>query len=45
MPSTARVAIIMGSDSDKPVMDDAAAMLDFFGIPYYYSIVSAHQNT
>lgn len=44
MPSTARVAIIMGSDSDKPVMDDAAAMLDFFGIPYYYSIVSAHRT-
>lgn len=34
----------MGSDSDKPVMDDAAAMLDFFGIPYYYSIVSAHRT-
>lgn len=34
----------MGSDSDKPVMDDAAAMLDYFGIPYYYSIVSAHRT-
>jgi 5-(carboxyamino)imidazole ribonucleotide mutase len=38
------VAIIMGSDSDKPVMDDAAAMLDFFGIPYRYTIVSAHRT-
>lgn len=39
-----QVAIIMGSDSDKPVMDDAAAMLDFFGIPYRYTIVSAHRT-
>jgi 5-(carboxyamino)imidazole ribonucleotide mutase len=39
-----QVAIIMGSDSDKPVMDDAAAMLDFFGISYRYTIVSAHRT-
>jgi len=38
------VAIIMGSDSDKPVMDDAATMLTHFGIPYRYTIVSAHRT-
>lgn len=44
MTTNATVAIIMGSDSDKPVMDDAAAMLDFFGISYRYTIVSAHRT-
>jgi 5-(carboxyamino)imidazole ribonucleotide mutase len=44
MTKQPKVAIIMGSDSDKPVMDDAAAMLDYFGISYYYSIVSAHRT-
>lgn len=38
------VAIIMGSDSDAPVMNDAAAMLDYFGISYRYTIVSAHRT-
>lgn len=38
------VAIIMGSDSDAPVMKDAAEMLAFFGIPYKFTIVSAHRT-
>lgn len=38
------VAIIMGSDSDSPVMDEAAKVLDEFGIPYRYTIVSAHRT-
>ena len=38
------VAIIMGSDSDLPVMKDAAEMLEKFGIPYEISIVSAHRT-
>lgn len=38
------VAIIMGSDSDKPIMDEAAKILDFFGISYDYTIVSAHRT-
>lgn len=29
-----RVGIIMGSDSDFPVMRDAAKVLDTFGVPY-----------
>lgn len=39
-----QVAIIMGSDSDLPVMQDAAAILDTFTIPYEMTIVSAHRT-
>ena len=38
------VGVIMGSDSDLPVMTEAAEMLDFFGIPYEMTIVSAHRT-
>ena len=38
------VAIIMGSDSDLPVMKEAASMLDQFGVPYEISVVSAHRT-
>jgi 5-(carboxyamino)imidazole ribonucleotide mutase len=38
------VSIIMGSDSDLPVMQDAAKMLDEFGITYELTIVSAHRT-
>jgi 5-(carboxyamino)imidazole ribonucleotide mutase len=38
------VAIVMGSDSDWPVMQAAAAMLDDFGIAYEASVVSAHRT-
>jgi 5-(carboxyamino)imidazole ribonucleotide mutase len=34
----------MGSDSDLPVMQEAANMLEYFGIPYEISIVSAHRT-
>ncbi|MCO5230564.1 MAG: 5-(carboxyamino)imidazole ribonucleotide mutase [Chitinophagales bacterium] len=44
MPQQPKVAIIMGSDSDKPVMDDAAKVLQSFNIPYRYTIVSAHRT-
>jgi 5-(carboxyamino)imidazole ribonucleotide mutase len=40
----ARVGIIMGSDSDLPVMQDAAAILREFGVPYEMTIVSAHRT-
>ena len=36
------VAIIMGSDSDWPVMEEAAKALDSFGINYSADVVSAH---
>ncbi|MBK1716141.1 5-(carboxyamino)imidazole ribonucleotide mutase [Thiocystis violacea] len=38
------VGIIMGSDSDLPVMREAAAILDDFGVPYEMTIVSAHRT-
>ncbi|KAF9475819.1 phosphoribosylaminoimidazole carboxylase [Pholiota conissans] len=38
------VGIIMGSDSDLPVMLPAARILDQFQIPYELSIVSAHRT-
>jgi phosphoribosylaminoimidazole carboxylase len=38
------VAVIMGSDSDLPVMLPAARILDRFGVPYELSIVSAHRT-
>lgn len=38
------VGIIMGSDSDLPVMSEAAKMLDAFGIPHEITIVSAHRT-
>ncbi|RDB20234.1 phosphoribosylaminoimidazole carboxylase [Hypsizygus marmoreus] len=38
------VGIIMGSDSDLPVMLPAARILDHFKIPYELTIVSAHRT-
>ena len=38
------VSIIMGSDSDLPIMQQAAEMLDYFEIPYEITIVSAHRT-
>lgn len=40
----AKVAIIMGSDSDLPVMQEAAKMLDYFGVDYELTVVSAHRT-
>ncbi len=37
------VSIIMGSDSDWPVMEPAAAALSEFGIAYEVDVVSAHR--
>ncbi|MCB0506932.1 MAG: 5-(carboxyamino)imidazole ribonucleotide mutase [Chitinophagales bacterium] len=39
-----KVAIVMGSDSDSPVMRDAAKVLTDFGIEFEYTIVSAHRT-
>ena len=38
-----RVGIIMGSDSDWPVMEGAARALDEFDVPYEADVVSAHR--
>jgi 5-(carboxyamino)imidazole ribonucleotide mutase len=38
-----KVLIVMGSDSDIPVMDEAAAILKKFAIPFEMRISSAHR--
>jgi phosphoribosylaminoimidazole carboxylase PurE protein len=38
------VGILMGSDSDLPIMQEAAAMLREFGIEYEMTIASAHRT-
>jgi phosphoribosylaminoimidazole carboxylase PurE protein len=38
------VGIIMGSDTDLPVMLEAAKMLDKFQIPYEVEVTSAHRS-
>ncbi|MCR4960047.1 MAG: 5-(carboxyamino)imidazole ribonucleotide mutase [Lachnospiraceae bacterium] len=40
----ATVSIVMGSDSDMPVMSKAAEILDEFGISYEMRIISAHRE-
>ena len=40
----ALVSIVMGSDSDMPVMKGAAEMLEKFGISYEMRIISAHRE-
>lgn len=39
-----KVAIIMGSDSDLPVVKKAAEELTSFGVPYEMHIMSAHRS-
>ena len=38
------VGILMGSDSDLPIMQEAASMLQEFGIEYEMTIASAHRT-
>ena len=40
----AKEGIVMGSDSDMPVMSKAADMLEKFGIEYEMKIISAHRE-
>jgi 5-(carboxyamino)imidazole ribonucleotide mutase len=42
-PGGALVGLVMGSDSDWPVMEAAALALEEFGIPYEADVVSAHR--
>jgi 5-(carboxyamino)imidazole ribonucleotide mutase len=39
----AKVGIVMGSDSDLPVMSKAAEILEKFGIDYEITVISAHR--
>jgi 5-(carboxyamino)imidazole ribonucleotide mutase len=43
MSESAVVGIVMGSDSDWPVMEKAAIALEELGIPYEADVVSAHR--
>jgi phosphoribosylamine--glycine ligase len=38
------VGIVMGSDSDAAVMDEAAGILKKFGIPFQMTVASAHRS-
>jgi len=38
------VGILMGSDSDLPIMKESAEMLAFFGISYEMTVISAHRT-
>lgn len=40
----ALVGIVMGSDSDLPVMQEAAAVLKKFDVPYEMTVASAHRS-
>ena len=44
MTKQPRVGVIMGSDSDWPVMTDAATALAEFDIPFEVGVVSAHRT-
>ncbi len=39
-----KIAIIMGSDSDLPVVQKAVDMLKSFGVPYVVHVFSAHRT-
>jgi len=40
----AKVLIIMGSDSDYPVLEETAKMLKQFGVPFEMHVSSAHRS-
>lgn len=41
---SAKVAIVMGSRSDWPTMEEAATILDTLGVEYHTEVVSAHRT-
>ncbi|MFH1752573.1 MAG: 5-(carboxyamino)imidazole ribonucleotide mutase [Candidatus Omnitrophota bacterium] len=44
MPRKPIVAIVMGSDSDYPVMKEASQVLSDFGVPFEIKVLSAHRS-
>src|SRR5260370_1710275 len=44
MPESPLVSIVMGSDSDLEIMNEAAKALDDFGIAYEIDVTSAHRS-
>ena len=43
-PSANKIAVVMGSKSDWPIMQHAVEQLEAFGIPYEAKVVSAHRT-
>jgi len=39
-----KVAILMGSDSDLPIMKEVAETLKAFDVPFYMTVLSAHRT-
>ncbi len=44
MSEIKKVAVIMGSDSDLPVVSGAVKVLKSFGVPYEVRVMSAHRT-
>lgn len=44
MPENPLVSVVMGSDSDLEIMNEAAKALDDFAIPYEIDVTSAHRS-
>lgn len=44
MSEAARIGLVMGSNSDWAVMQNAVAMLEKFGVPLEAKVVSAHRT-
>jgi len=44
MNNEAKVMIVMGSDSDLPIMEEAAKALKEFGVSYRITVASAHRS-
>lgn len=43
-PAIKGVGVVMGSDSDWPIMQNAAKILKEFGVPYEALVISAHRT-
>ena len=39
-----KVALLMGSETDRPLMEAALPYLEYFGLPYQVKVLSAHRS-
>ncbi len=39
-----KVALLMGSETDRPLMEAALPYLEYFGLPHQVQVLSAHRN-
>jgi phosphoribosylaminoimidazole carboxylase PurE protein len=44
MPRRPLVSIVMGSDSDYPIMKESSKVLSDFGVPFEIKVLSAHRS-